>query len=1163
MLQNNIILPIRLEICYLPNGKTVMNSLADFSKQPWNDGERDHNAEYPYIGETVLAEAFQNDTLFLEPGVHLFWILPRAFRMAGKNQSDNKQNFPCVPNRWLINKLNGDGKPVKQWIVESDFLKDNNSSAENARAVNVPVPFQPKKQPYKFLGRQLTLDTWRQLPQPSPGIYWKEIFHTGLTALGYGEPSFSTFYANCRSVFGCQENDNIGEPDCYEVTGWYSNPDDDVIKSSQTVAEQQQLTAQFNWKIDWKDITVPFDRSIFYGCIPYNHAKEINPPQITDIAVGYTGTEAVSAYLAGNITSELPKNKIEDTLEAILFGSKIEKGSVDSLPNFYEARHQKGFDGEDGGIIWTLRNTSKKTDEAAPEINEEIAVLLNILNTLQETYDTGSQVLSTLYFQLYSDWSKYIRACYPPLGEGFNFPDIDRIKALIEDELLNKIAPQKKKNGMLIINDTDDTYTVSATPDSGADSNASKVAGTFRELMEKLTLLMPGWDINRISSPRFYTPKDPVVIFAGDVSGFEYLNAPPLKEENCRIIKDLDIITFIKESGLAKQESMMTALSIPAHDPYFVSPPAVWEPQVLQWLVEYFPVKKNSSEQLMINAYSPDYITSNFSLGVDQFDFDQNLENVTDGFQYAGSTYLSGSVKDRYMESLKEFILKEDTDIDKDNFNEAIIKWKNEHPADQGKPIYLAIEAWLLLNEKFLISQSIGGFHQALLQQRNNINLPVIDPLGFDPYLNFTADIALELKDSMLSAPMPAEQFIPIRAGGMRLKRLKFTDQFGEESLASVEKPITINALFISNDTNVKWLPPRLPQPSRINLRWISAKDNTVEANSLFNSTPVCGWVLMNYLNNDLIFYVDDGVQLGYYSTAGIWHPALGSAVPFTENDITAANPKHINEQLLSVLLFLKEKIGQQPGNPNPFLKKLLDVIETAQDNIYPQSMSGQDASALLMSKPMALVRTKVGLQVKGIYRYDQSWNALSSNMNPPYERTTDNYPSVKLPIRLGEQSQLNDGLIGFWIDAAHLQFKDDTFYANVTGNGINGILCSNLITKALDEVADTLTLLMDPRAILHATTGILPVKTIQIPSEHYVDALKRIEVDFLTAPVISSQVNVSLTTPDMKDKVWEWWRRNEGSTPTQETLTSFDTNGTFSQQEIKEGWLKLKNKPS
>jgi hypothetical protein len=1160
--QNNLIVPLQLELCYLQNGKTVMNSIANFSKQPWNDGERDQNADYPYLGETVLAEAFQNDTFFLEAGLHIFWVLPRAFRSAKKNESGNRQSYPCVPNRWLINKLNSDKKPIRQWVVESDFLKDDNTSAENARAVNVPVPLEPKKQPYKFLGRQLTLESWRELPPPAAGTYWEDIFHTGLTALGYGEPSFSTLYTNCRSVFGCHENDTIDDSISYEVIGWYSNPEYDLIKGSQSIDDQKEIAKQYNWNVDWDSVSDPFSRCILYGSIPFSGTKDIIPPQIDNISVGYTGAEAVSAYIAQKISPELAKEKTEDTLEAILFGSKIEKGSIDSMPNFYEARHQKGFDGEDGGILWTLRNTSKKMDEAPAEINEGIAILLNKLNTRQDAYDTGSQALVALHFQLYSDWNKYIRACYPPLGEGFNFPDIDQIKALIEDELLNKIAPQKEKNGVLIIQETNDTYTVSASGESAEDSDARKVVETFDELTEKLKALMPGWDINRISSPRYYTPKDPVVVFAGDIEGFEYLNAAPLQEQNCRT-KDLDIVSFIKQSEQAKQESIKVALSIPTEDRSFISSPAVWEPQVFQWLVEYFPVKKNSNEQSIINAYRPDYITSNFSLGVDQFDFEQNLENVSNGFQYGGSTYLSGSVRDRYMDTLKQFILKEDPDIDTDKFRESLIKWTEEHPDQRGKPIYIAMEAWLLLDAVFLISQSIGGFHEALLQQRNNINLPIIDPLGFDPYVGFTETIAQELRDIIVSAPLPAEQFIPIRAGAFKLRTLKLTDQFGKESFISISKHATISALFISPDTDVKWLPPRLPQPSRLNLRWISAKDDTVEANSLFNSSPVCGWTVVNYLNSDLIFYLDDGTQLGYYSIAGVWHSALGSAAPFTDADITAANPRNINVQLLSVLLFVKEQITRQPGDPNPFLKKLLDVIETAQDNIYPQSLSGQDASALLMSKPMALVRTKVGLQVKGIYRYDQSWNALSSNMNPPYDRTTDNYPAVKFPIRMGEQSQLDDGLIGFWIGGEDLGFKDDTFYANVTGTDAEGIVCDNQITKTLDEEADNLTLLMDPRAILHATTGILPVKTILIPSEHYVDALKKIEVDFLTAPVISSKMDVSITTPDTKDKVWEWWSKNESSAPSQETLSTFDMNGTFSEQKIKEGWLKLKNKPS
>ncbi len=53
----------------------------------------------------------------------------------------------------------------------------------------------------------------------------------GLTAVGYGDPTFASFYPNCLSVFGL--HDGGAAPDLsgltYDVLGWYDEPRDDFL----------------------------------------------------------------------------------------------------------------------------------------------------------------------------------------------------------------------------------------------------------------------------------------------------------------------------------------------------------------------------------------------------------------------------------------------------------------------------------------------------------------------------------------------------------------------------------------------------------------------------------------------------------------------------------------------------------------------------------------------------------------------------------------------------------------------------------------------------------------------------------------------------------------------------------------------------------------------
>jgi hypothetical protein len=61
-------------------------------------------------------------------------------------------------------------------------------------------------------------------------------------------------------------------------------------------------------------------------------------------------------------------------------------------------------------------------------------------------------------------------------------------------------------------------------------------------------------------------------------------------------------------------------------------------------------------------------------------------------------------------------------------------------------------------------------------------------------------------------------------------------------------------------------------------------------------------------------------------------------------------------------------------------------------------------------------------------------------------------------------------------------------------------------ITQSINSPPHKLTLLLDPRGAVHATSGILPTKAIQIPADQFVEALRNIEVTFLTAPILTEK---------------------------------------------------------
>ena len=81
----------------------------------------------------------------------------------------------------------------------------------------------------------MTLAEWQNETPSSQSSkqYWSRFGKGPLTAFGYGEMSFNTFYPNCRSVFGFFDPEGTGSS-TYKVLGWYEDSSDDIVQSAIT-----------------------------------------------------------------------------------------------------------------------------------------------------------------------------------------------------------------------------------------------------------------------------------------------------------------------------------------------------------------------------------------------------------------------------------------------------------------------------------------------------------------------------------------------------------------------------------------------------------------------------------------------------------------------------------------------------------------------------------------------------------------------------------------------------------------------------------------------------------------------------------------------------------------------------------------------------------------
>ena len=147
--------------------------------------------------------------------------------------------------------------------------------------------------------------------------------------------------------------------------------------------------------------------------------------------------------------------------------------------------------------------------------------------------------------------------------------------------------------------------------------------------------------------------------------------------------------------------------------------------------------------------------------------------------------------------------------------------------------------------------------------------------------------------------------------------------------------------------------------------------------------------------------------------------------------------------------------------------------------------------------------------------------------------RDTDKFEQVTVPIRVGERGQLNDGVIGFWKEdqayALQPEFHSTVAEADVT------ITASNIkfyeqgfstIEQSIASPPQTITLLVDPRAKVHATCGVLPAKTIDIPFDQYRDAIEQLKITFLSTPLFTEQGKINLPLPDEGGYRWSWLQK-------------------------------------
>ncbi|PHR20998.1 MAG: hypothetical protein COA38_19130 [Fluviicola sp.] len=1135
----NWIVPMEMEaICFTADDvvkEKVIPQAADFKKMPYRDSaDMSFYNSGPNIGERLLRKPFESNGS-LETGVHLHWSLPFVLTHAKVDEdAENPElSFPKAPNRWLVcRRIEND---LKYWLVESDLLFE-----EQQKGTNVTIPVEEWKgngKPYRHLGRVRELGDVTDDSGSIPRF--------DLTAVGYGEPTFSAIYTNCQGVFGMHDSlEGVTDHETikgYTVIGWYHNSDSGTafvdVNDLRLAVEKSALVED-----DQDEDTVSevkLENLLYQGTVLFKSDTD-GDMQSSDliaeevkVGVGNTSAEAMSAITgADDVDGEHVLN---------LFGSNSYHvlNDQDGEREANKLIHKEGFSSINGGVIWEIKQ-EEGTDEDSFVVADDIERKLIALNTAQQEHDKLAQEIEHYRAQLFADWYKYLLARYLPnyapekidLNAVMDFMDQQveslKTKALNETALKNKVAQLKRD---------------------------------FKDSLNGTKL-----ELNESEAPRFWQAQNPVIAIelkenlkegsqqtagslkAREVDGtgtveldkLEFIArpfTPQRKKIFSKLIRDFDSITPDTDFGEFKPN-------------YASWTSNAFSPVLLDWKMMYHAIKKIEGDDQRDRTanYEANFFLKNYQLRAKEEDavLRNDIPETIAEF-YSGSIILTESAGRQHQQSLEEHFGNES------GFTSPLV-----------------------------LSQAMSGFNDALLMAKEVLQVDVNDTMAANELseLFSNTEIRNAIGDYNDTSPMPFSYFSPIRCGALSIAGLRLIDTFGRirelnatevnwsKGILAKEKKKWLSQLELqSGDSNTAPkvpIRPRITQPARLLFRWLTDRAVNNSIGTLIKS-PIQGWIVPNFLDRSLEIYNPEGEFL--YTIRS--NENGRKLIKVNEETSFDDSGDHSNlDTWVKHLLATRDRT---------YLNKFLSTINQSLQNINPAIRSQYQELASLIGRPLALTRASFELELHGALAINQSWDSFKIDIDKstPDERDNSDLFRVEFPIRLGDVAQESDGLVGYFLESKNGKAVYTTFYSQSVENDGGGFARAKPEDLKLKIGSSfTLTMLVDPMAKVTATMGILPSKSIEIPSALFTNALHNMEVRFQMNPIMTfpNMLNSADSSsqgddetpfylplpgnPELSSK-WTWQKPNEeisqveDSTPFEAVIPDY--------VEFTEGFLKLK----
>ncbi|GAB2882833.1 hypothetical protein GCM10027074_59110 [Streptomyces deserti] len=1024
-------------------------------------------------------------------GVYVQWQLPEALTRGRHDPERGVEDFPLVPNRWLVVRHQAASKAVRAWIVESDHLGMTTGTVSYLDP-HAGTPTATK------IGRRhaLTPDTpWRE-PEDAPTPF--------LTALGPGLLTFSVFQPYNENVFSL--HDTLGDVTgadrlSYHVTGWYTDEDSDILTRRRPGGSLADLLDELEWLAP--AATSNTRRSLYTGSvlgIDWQPDGPVPPSDVPDpdavaVAIGNSTAEAMSGLVeeaAGPGSLSRDESRL---VKAFALGTLDTLDRTDGDELTEEAAHRSGFGPAPAGYTWHLADHTERSDDDAPSQSaaERFAEeqVLAELNRAQAELDAAEQDLAAAQQYLYVLWALAQAERLPPDFEGRIEDELDPAypdgAAGRTDALSKHVADLRRQ-----------------VPWATTPEELEEKAATYATDQE----LRTGRVLKRVPKAPHENPADPVLLLQGT-----HLHAPMTRGSHlpCRTPDRLvtAVGSLTAASVTAEVNKVNTAAPLPA------------ETRAL--LTEFFLLDRARHEDIDLGGATgalPEYGTEpwrqpwqplflQWAVDYTAITYRDDTEEhwAFDGHRYRWQG--RGPTSDPFVITGRQ-ILAPTAGHDLDGKLAAHAAGRTDLP-----DLTALREDTRNLD---VLSQRLDGLSAYLDQRDPRATLTPTGPLtGLIEHADQYPPRPGTVSFTWPGRPpeVTSSPFYELRAGQLAFTQLAVVDRFGravnlvEPDSARHFKPCRPTSMIPdhpveSSDTHrFVELSPRLLQPGRLGFDFLDATADE-DTDLTPGGNPVCSWILPNRLDKTLAVYDPAGHPWGELRTVMgtdsnkqvVWAPLPGSPIT-TLAQLEQASP-HTHRLLAAIAA----------GGPARF-DAVRATIDDALTTIDPDG-ADDESLAFLLGRPLALVRARLDLQMCGPARTSIGWNEVLDPENHPAQ-----LPAWDWTVRLGQTTNTQDGLLAYVLNEEYTHLETITEPTGNHGGYLRPIGTGDRFKLAFEGTSTaTVTLLTDPRAAVHATTDILPVSSVHVPQQYTAQALARMAVCFRTGPLLAP------TTPDPRTAV-------------------------------------------